>query len=150
MSVLDAPLAWPVVLTTAGSVCAVGGVWMGLRVAHWRVARRAARSRRLGRRGELDGRRLLERRGFRIVAEQVSGEVVLWVDGQRRTFSVRADALIERRRRRYIAEFKGGPEVARVEHRGTRRQLLEYAHAFDVEGVVLVDANQGRVEHVEW
>jgi len=143
---LTPPWLW----LTAGSVCAASGVWFGLRVARWRVARRTARSRRLGRQGEIDGRRLLERRGYRILAEQLTGEVVLWVDGRRRGFTVRADAMIERRRRRYIAEFKGGPDVARVEHRGTRRQLLEYAHAFEVDGVVLVDAVQGRIEHVEW
>lgn len=152
LELLDVPVPWwPWVGVGVASVVSVGlGTAAGLRVARWRVARRTARSRALGRRGERDGRRLLERGGYRVLAEQVTGEVVLWVDGRRRTFTVRADALVERRRRRYIAEYKGGPDVARVSHRGTRRQLLEYAHAFDIDGVVLVDAVSRRIEHVEW
>lgn len=150
MPMLWDALPWYAMVAVGGTVGVGGGVALGLRYAHWRVARRTAKSRQLGRRGEIKGRRLLERHGYDVLAEQVSGEVILWVDGHRRRFTVRADALVQRRRRRYIAEYKGGPEVARVDHRGTRRQLLEYAHAFDVDGVVLVDAVQGRVALVEW
>lgn len=140
---------WPV-LATAGTVAVGAGVGLGLRVARWRVARRTARSRRLGVRGEALGRRVLERHGYRVLREQVTGSVRLRVDGELQTFVVRADALVARGRRRYVAELKGGPAVATVEHRGTRRQLLEYAHAFDVDGVVLVDGPGGTIEHVEW
>ncbi len=142
-------LSWPM-LAFAGTVAVGSGVGLGLRVSRWRVARRVARSRRLGVRGEALGRRVLERHGYRVLREQVTGSVRLRVDGEVQVFVVRADALVARGRRRYIAELKGGPAVATVGHRGTRRQLLEYAHAFDVDGVVLVDGPGGTVEHVEW
>ena len=134
----------------AGTVAVGTGVGLGLRVSRWRVSRRVARSRRLGVRGEVLGRRVLERNGYRVLREQVTGSVRLRVDGEVQTFVVRADALVARGRRRYVAEFKGGPAVATVGHRGTRRQLLEYAHAFDVDGVVLVDGPGGTIEHIEW
>ena len=44
----------------------------------------------------------------------------------------------------------GGPQVARITHRATRRQLLEYAAVFDVDGVLLVDAEGGRIHRVEF
>ena len=132
----------------AASVATLG-VAGGLRLAHWRVVRRVARSRRLGRVGESRGRRLLERAGYRILDEQVSARGELKIDGRVERFLVRADALVERRRRRYVAEYKGGLDVARITHRATRRQLLEYAHVFDVHGVLLVDVPGGTVHHVE-
>lgn len=70
------------------------------------------------------------------------------VDGKSETFQVRGDLLVRRRRRLYLAEIKGGAEVSSVAHRGTRRQLLEYACAFEVDGVLLVDMHRSEVRAV--
>lgn len=76
--------------------------------------------------------------------------VELLVDGESQQFRVRADAIVSRRGQRFVVEFKGGQDVARVGHRGTRRQLLEYAFAFPADGVLLVDAVGGRIARVEF
>jgi len=72
------------------------------------------------------------------------------VDGEIEEFTVRGDLIVKRRRRLYLAEIKGGPDVSRVGHRGTRRQLLEYACAFDVHGVLLVDTHRDVVQKVRF
>ncbi|MGE0191768.1 MAG: hypothetical protein AB7T63_06955 [Planctomycetota bacterium] len=116
--------------------------------ARRRRRQRVAGHRRTGRRGTARGLRVLEAAGYRIVAEEVVREGVVRVDGREERFLVRADALVERRGLWYVAELKGSPLVASALHRATRRQLLEYAVAFGVAGVLLVDAARGRVHVV--
>ncbi len=117
----------------------------GLRFAAWRGERHVARSRRVGERGERRALRLLRRAGYRVLEEQPTGVTRAVVDGELRGFPVRADALVRKRRRVYVAEFKGAEKTARVENRFTRRQLLEYSLAFEADGVLLVDAARGRI-----
>jgi len=127
---------------------AVGvGVWLGLAWAAGRRRRRMARARRRGRRGEERAIRLLRDRGYRVIARQVTGSVEVFVDGRRGTHAVYADALVRRGWRRYIVEIKTGASAS-VAHRGTRRQLLEYACTFRCCGVLLVDADRGRISRI--
>ncbi len=126
----------------------VTGLYLGLRGARLRVERRTAGHRRLGRHGAAQALKLLRRQGYRILDEEVTGRGVVQVDGAARPFLVRCDALVEKQGRHYVAELKGGAEAARIENRATRRQLLEYAWVFDVDGVLLVDADRRRVHHV--
>ncbi len=111
--------------------------------------RRMRAHARIGRRAEGEGYRLLERRGFTLLERQALAEVVVEVDGEAQVFTVRADALVERDGRRFVAEIKGG-DSATVSSRATRRQLLEYAYAFGVDEVLLVDPGEGRVSRVRF
>ncbi len=128
----------------------VSGFYLGLRLARWILARRAARTRRVGRRGGKKALTLLEAAGFKVLATEVTRQGHLELDGQTRDYVVRADAVVERRRRRYVVEFKGGADVSRITHRRTRRQLLEYAYLFGAEAVLLVDSNRGRIHEVRF
>lgn len=93
---------------------------------------------------------LLARHGYRVTDRQVAGEVTVLVDGESRVVTCRADLIVERRRRRFVAEVKSGPNVTLATHPSTRRQLLEYLYAFDVDGVLLVDMHRKRVVQVEF
>jgi hypothetical protein len=133
------------------AACALAlGLVLGVFLVRLGVRRRVARSRRMGRAGGRAALRLLARSGFKLIETEVgaTGEVV--VDGEPREFLVRADALVRRRRKRFVAEFKGGAESASIANRATRRQLLEYASVFDVDGVLLVDAAGGRVHRIRF
>jgi hypothetical protein len=99
--------------------------------------------------GESSARALLQDAGFDVLDRQVAGSWTLHADGQPQTFDLRADYLVTDGNRRYIAEVKTGQRATRLSHGATRRQLLEYWAAFDVEGVLLVDADQGSVIHVD-
>lgn len=128
----------------------VTGLFLGLRSARRRVERRTATSRRLGRDGEARAIRLLERGGYTVVASEQTARGIVRIDGVDQEYLVRCDALVERRGRRFVAEFKGGPEAARIETRATRRQLLEYAWVFDVDALLLVAADRGTIQLVEF
>ena len=62
---------------------------------------------------------------------------------------MRADYLVERRGRRYLAEVKTGAHAPRLDLPATRRQILEYGLAFQTSGVLLVDADAERVTLIE-
>ena len=111
--------------------------------------RSAARARRVGRAGERDARRLLERARYRIDAEQPTARIAYLVDGEPREAPLRPDFLVSRRGLRYVADAKKGADAVRIERRATRRQLLEYALAFpEMDGVLLVDAEAGRIHEI--
>jgi len=144
----SAPSPWLVALL--GLLLLVVGVLFGLKLARWVLRYRVGRTRRTGSKGEARALRLLAAGGWRILEREVTSEGVVRVDGEERTYTVRADALVRRRRRTCVAEFKGGGGSATIAHRATRRQLLEYAVLFDVDGVLLVDADAGRIHEVEF
>ena len=99
--------------------------------------------------GEQGARELLARAGYAVLARQVPGSWTVRADGEATTFGLRADYLVARDGRRYIAEIKTGRLATRLSHGPTRRQLLEYSAAFDVDGVILVDADAGSVVEVD-
>ena len=57
--------------------------------------------------------------------------------------------MVKRRRRKYAVEVKTG-KSADPSHRNTRRQLLEYAKTYAVDGLLLLDADTERLYHVRF
>lgn len=134
-------LALALVLAGAMLATRVARGWRGLRV-RWRL-RRAAR-------GERDAERVLARAGWVVEGRQVARTLALEVDGAPAEARVRCDLLVRRGQRRCVAEVKTGARAPRIDHAPTRRQLLEYRLAFDVDGVLLVDVEAGRVIEVRF
>jgi hypothetical protein len=119
----------------------------------WRKAgpRWALRARaQKGALGEREAEPLLRRLGYHIEARQSTGGWNVRVDGEERPITVRADYLVERDGRRLVADVKTGRLAPRIEAAATRRQLLEYRLAFEVDGVLLVDVEAGEVQEVEF
>jgi hypothetical protein len=112
-----------------------------------RAAAQARSVRAIG--GERGALSLLERGGYAVLDSQVPGSWTVRANGEKLTFGLRADYLVARAGRRYIAEVKTGRLAPRLSHGPTRRQLLEYSAAFDVHGVILVDADAETITHVE-
>ena len=126
------------------------GLVLGLLLARARTRARVARSRDLGRRGQDRAIRILARAGYRVIGTEVVADGLIRVDGEEITYRVRADFIVRRWFRRYVAEVKGGAESAAPGNRATRRQLMEYARVFRVSGVLLVDADAGQIHRVEF
>ena len=99
--------------------------------------------------GEHDASALLERSGYEVIERQVPGSWTVRADGRSVAFGLRADYLVARGGLHYIAEVKTGRLAPRLSHGPTRRQLLEYSAAFDVDGVLLIDADSATITHVE-
>jgi hypothetical protein len=130
------------------------GLALALYLVH-RVRRRLAsrRARRRGRRavlGESAAERLLASAGYDVVDRQVA--LTWWIrcDDIDHAVELRADLLVERAGLAYVAEVKTGEAAPRLTTAATRRQLLEYRIAYGVDGVLLVDADRGTIQRVEF
>ena len=98
--------------------------------------------------GEARSEVLLADAGFVILARQPRLVFALSVDGASRSVELRADWLVERGGRRFVADTKTGGKAPSLDHAPTRRQLLEYRVAYEVDGVLLVDAETDRIHEV--
>jgi hypothetical protein len=113
--------------------------------------RRVLRERaRRGAEGELEAEPLLRRLGYRIEARQAAAAWTVHVGGEAREVQVRADFLVRRGARLLAADVKTGRLAPLIENAATRRQLLEYRMAFEVDGVLLVNVENGEAEEVEF
>lgn len=112
-------------------------------------ASRASRARvRVAAEGEEAAEALLEAAGFTVVDRQVWAEWTMVVDGIATAVACRADLLVTRAGETFVAEVKTGERAPDPCLPATRRQLLEYALAFEVDGVLLVDMTSARVRSV--
>jgi hypothetical protein len=144
---LDAStLPWLLPLLVGLLVLAALALWIGGE----RWVRRYKRQRQWSRAqaAEAAAPRLLQRLGYDVLGAQVEASYTLIVDGQPTSVPLRADYLVARDGRRYIAEVKSGRSAPQLSNAATRRQLLEYLVVFDVHGVLLVDGETKRVREV--
>ena len=114
------------------------------------LAARALARRRWARAaaGEIEAEDLLADHGFAIVDRQAG---LLWsidCDGEPHPVELRADLLVERDGRRYVAEVKTGISAPLLTNAATRRQLLEYCVAYQVDSVLLVDIDEQAIREV--
>lgn len=114
--------------------------WYG----RWRLRRRWSHARSV----ERQGARLLEDLGYAVLGRQVETSYTVLLDGEPAQIPVRADYLVSRGGRRFVAEVKSGAVAPRLDTAATRRQLLEYLVAFQVDGVLLVDGERRQVHEV--
>lgn len=98
--------------------------------------------------GEKEAAAMLRARGYAILKSQVAVEYPIEIDGETIAMGLRADYLVAKNGERFIAEVKTGSQATRIDTAATRRQLLEYEVAFDVDGVLLVDADAERVHTI--
>jgi hypothetical protein len=121
--------------------------------ASWRRRMRSRRAKRRGRRavrGEREAEALLVRRGYEIEDRQASMAWTIYADGEPVDIELRADLIVRRDDRRLVAEVKTGEMAPSLANAATRRQLLEYRVAYDVDGIVLVDVEGDELIDVEF
>lgn len=125
---------------------------LGLRWLWRRGVRRFSDWRRVRRSqwGERKAERLLRRGGFEILDRQVACTYVVEVDGDAVTIELRADLLVRNGDGVFVAEVKTGHSAPNIRNAATRRQLLEYAVAYDAIGVLLVDMERGEFREVRF
>ena len=137
--------AWLLVVVLLGA--AIGLTWHVTRHRVTRGRRKSLTAAAHGRAMEALAPQMLERRGFEIIEEQVDCRYEFLVDGEPREATLRADMIATRGGNRYVVEIKTG-KSGKATHRGTRRQLLEYALYYDVDAVLLLDADRDAIFEV--
>lgn len=140
--------SWIVLAATGGGLALVQTMRLWWRVAsvRWRLRDQSERAAA----GEARAEKLLRRAGYRVDARQATQRWAVHVDGEAHEVTLRADFIVTRRGRRYVAEVKTGGDAPEIAAPATRRQLLEYRCAFAVDGILLVDAEAGGVHAVDF
>ena len=113
-----------------------GSTWLSRFLRRRRILSRVARAGD----GEREAARYLQNAGFTVLGAQVASTYTLLVDDAAMSIDVRADLVVTKDERRFVVEVKTGKVAPRLDTPATRRQLLEYQLAFDVDGVLLFDA----------
>jgi hypothetical protein len=116
----------------------------------WRGSRRARRRAGRAVAGEDAAAALLRNAGYEIVGRQIRQWWSPTVDGEPCETEVRADYLVRADGEVLVAEVKTGDEAPQLSTAATRRQLLEYHVAFEVDGVLLVCPERGAIHRVEF
>lgn len=135
------------------AVLALLGVLLFLALVGWyraatRTRRRNLARGRIARRAEDAAEAILESLGYDIAERQPTARWEIEIDGELHEVWSRADLLVERDGRWYVADVKSGDEAPDPRRPATRRQLLEYHFAFDVDGLLLVDMRHREVRTV--
>lgn len=125
------------------------GGWLALSAARGLDTRRRRKRAARATRGERRAQRASVRAGYAVRGTQIRGGYTMWVDGEPWPVGLRPDLQLAKRGRRVVAEVKTG-RPADPAHDGTRRQLLEYAHAFGLERILLVEGDSGRIREVRF
>lgn len=139
MDLSAVPQGWLVVALAAVSGLAAAqatAAWLSRWTRRRRILSRVARAGE----GEREAANYLQNAGFSVLGTQVASSYTLLVDDRPVPIDVRADLVVEKGARRFVVEVKTGAVATRLDTPATRRQLLEYQLAFDVDGVLLFDA----------
>jgi hypothetical protein len=128
------------------------GLWLFHRVTSaWGAWRRSLIARKRGARavqGEHDAEGLLEEEGYEILERQLRKTWAFECDGESAEFELRADLLVSKDGQQYIAEVKTGERAPDLSNAATRRQLLEYAVAYESPTILLVDVEGDEIHEV--
>ena len=132
-----------------GLLILVSGIWLGGAYLRWRRRRTLALSRERGAQGERDAQAWLTTHGFTELDSQTERSFSYLVDGEERFFKVRPDFTARHKGERWVIEVKTGKSAAPT-HRGTRRQVREYAQLFPGRRYGLFDASIGKLYEVSF
>ena len=124
--------------------------WLVLRGRRYLKLRKLRRRFARGAQGQREATGFLQRRGFEVLAEEHEVPGRLEVDGESRDFKVRVDFLVRKGRRVYGVEVKTGSKATDPLYRPTRRQLLEYSHLLEVDGLFLLDMDAHRLMRIRF
>ena len=126
------------------------GAWVAIRLRHWFATRTMQRRFAIGAKAEVDAVELLERNGYTVRDGQVRASNVFLVDGEPVSYYVRADYLADKDGQVFVVEVKSGDTAPNPKHSATRRQLLEYQHVYQTDGLILADMREGVLLKVDF
>ena len=105
--------------------------------------------KRKGKKAEQKAIKLLKKNGYKIESFQTTAKGKLLQDDETLTFLIRADLIVSKNKKKFIAEVKSG-KAASIEEINTRRQLLEYAKVFNTKDLILIDTKKNKIKKIEF
>lgn len=112
----------------------------------WKVKKRLAKAKK----SELKAIKFLEREGFKVVDLQSQSYYTLSIDDKPLKAIVKADMIVKKGNKVYVAEVKTGEKAPSPRFAATRRQLLEYYLVYKPHGLLLVDMEKQKIHKVDY
>jgi hypothetical protein len=138
-----ADLALPIILLTIGG-------FLSLKVKRWLNIRTMRKRFDKGAQAEIDAVGLIESNGFKITEDQSEVDCSFKVDGEKTSYTLRADFLATKNGKKYVIEVKSGDSAPDPKYSETRRQLLEYDHVYRPDGLLLADMKEVELHTIEF
>ncbi len=102
-----------------------------------------------GKKAEQKAIKLLKKNGYKIESFQTTAKGKLSQDDETINFFIRADLIVSKDKKKFIAEVKAG-KAASIEEINTRRQLLEYSKVFNNKNLILIDTEKNKIKKIEF
>jgi hypothetical protein len=134
-----------VIAILASAIGLAIGAWLAVVFRRARETIRARAHNKRGKRAEQAAGRLLEDRGYRLVARQSRKTYLVRQGETDQPVELIIDYVVEKDGERFAAEVKTGGATAGIERADTRRQLLEYQLALGCRRVLLVDPERSQI-----
>ena len=131
-------------------LCCFLGAFLYKKITHILLCKKLKKRFSYAKDRERSAEELLKEKGYELQEVQKESKLAMWVNGKQFSYRVRPDGFVTKEGKRYLVEIKTGKVATDPKHSATRRQLLEYYHGFDVEGVLLVDAEVEEVHHISF
>ena len=103
--------------------------------------------KRKGKKAEKKAIKLLKKNGYKIESFQTTARGSLLQDDETINFFIRADLIVSKNKKKFIAEVKSG-KGASIEEINTRRQLLEYSKVFNNKDIILIDTEKNKIKKI--
>jgi hypothetical protein len=112
----------------------------------WKIKKRIFKAKK----SELKAVELLKKNGFEIIDLQKESYYILSIDDKPYKAAVKADMIVKKGNKTYVAEVKSGESSPSPRFIATRRQLLEYYLVYRPSGLLLVDMEREKIRKVEY
>lgn len=129
---------------------AIVGIFLYQKISKWQLESKLSKRFEIAALGEKSATELLLEQGYIIEKVQKVFKLSMWVNGQKLDYDVRPDAFVIKDGKKYLVEIKTGKNATDPKSIATRRQLLEYFHGFDVEGILFVDAVESQIHNIHF
>ena len=106
-------------------------------------------NKRRGKKAEKNAIRLLKKNGYKIQNYQPIAKGHVFQDNEKVYFDIRADLIVSKDKKLYVAEVKSG-DSASIKEINTRRQLLEYSRVFENNNLILIDTEKNKIKKIEF
>ena len=100
--------------------------------------------------GEIEAIDLMKNHGYKIVGLQKESTYTLLIKDRPHKVKVRADMIVKKGNKTYVAEVKTGEKATSPKYADTRRQLLEYFLVYKPYGLILVDMEKKKIKTVKY
>lgn len=112
----------------------------------WNLRKRIQKAKK----SEYKAIEFMENQGYQVIDLQKECAYTLFIDDKPHRVTVKADMIVKKGSKTYVAEVKTGEKVTSPKYTDTRRQLLEYYMVYRPNGLILVDMERQKLRTVEY